>query len=194
MTKNKKMKYRIEKSPYKLGQKVFIITGIGKYAETRVSYLSYWMCEDKKQIVGIPRGIVITHVLFYDDYIIPQDDGLKQIIYFNEDIIFKTNEEAKRASTFVPLNLDISPEQWIDAIGDRDTDIEDCDLPQCCAIISEMRSILIKCKEFKGLIQRDVDRLQFLAESHRFCPKKYSVLESIFTTLNMDLKKMEERK
>ena len=74
--------------------------------------------------------------------------------------VYEEEKDALAAAEWFPV-ISISPQEWLVAIGDRDgpSGIEDCELSRLDERIAEARTILIRCKENEGLLQRDVRRL-----------------------------------
>jgi hypothetical protein len=110
--------------------------------------------------------------------------------YFDEMEIYPSKEEAERLTRKVAVEF--SDEDWRDAIGlapgdDRASYDEEAELGPCCANISEIRDMLFECAENKGLIVRDVERLQAMLDGHEsatksMCPTLYKILDAIGVT------------
>lgn len=94
---------------------------------------------------------------------------------------------AQSEMKFTPVSL--SDEEWQLAIGERGydadfskdgskVDIEDCELGLCCKDISDIRDILIECKENGGLNHRQIKRLSELIILHE-PPTKMEHLKKI---------------
>jgi hypothetical protein len=73
---------------------------------------------------------------------------------------YEDQRKAQEASKFLKVKLD--EESWRIAVGDRKVqdenspyNIENSNLPSCCADVSEARSILLYCKRNGGLIVHD---------------------------------------
>lgn len=80
----------------------------------------------------------------------------------------------------------LTDEDWKKAIGNRDDfeSLENCELSCCCAVISEIRDILLECQKNSGLIERDVRTLcQYLGEHD--IPLKRKNLDKIFEQLGI---------
>jgi hypothetical protein len=88
---------------------------------------------------------------------------------YPHDKVYSTKEEAETLAKWHPVE-NISLEEWERAIGNRENDdsLDTCELSRCCAIISDIRDILLDCKENQGLIERDLLKLSDLLKSHDF--------------------------
>ncbi len=77
--------------------------------------------------------------------------------------VYEKEQDAVAAAEWFSV-ASISQQEWLVAIGERDgpTGIDDCELSRLNERIAEARSILIRCKENEGLLQRDVRRLVVL--------------------------------
>jgi hypothetical protein len=100
-------------------------------------------------------------------------------------------KKAQEASKFLEAKLD--EEAWRIAVGDRAVkdekspyNLKNCNLPPCCANISEARDILLYCKRNGGLIMHDRDKLKtLLFEGHDFKYNAQSPIAQIFKQLQV---------
>ena len=105
---------------------------------------------------------------------------------------YEDQKKAQDASRFLEVVLD--EEAWRIAVGDRDVQDEDspyslenCNLPPCCANISEARDILLYCKRNSGLIVHDRDEMaRYLFEGHDFGYNAQSPIGKIFEQLKVE--------
>ena len=91
------------------------------------------------------------------------DSDLTSVI--RERDFYDDQKKAQEASKFLEVTLD--EEAWRIAVGDRKVkdekspyNLENCNLPPCCANISEARDILLYCKRNGGLIVHDREELR----------------------------------
>lgn len=95
--------------------------------------------------------------------------GLKIPVPFIEvfvDNVYELEEMVKILTEFHPV-VGISEEEWLKAIGNYDDEgsIDKCDLPPCCASISQVRDILMDCKKEGGLVESRVRFLEYVLEN-----------------------------
>jgi len=99
--------------------------------------------------------------------------------------------KAQEESRFLEVKLD--EESWKIAVGVRDLhdenspySLEHCNLPPCCANISEARDILNYCKRNNGLTIHDRNELtKLLFEGHEFEYDPQSPIGRIFEQLQV---------
>ena len=77
-------------------------------------------------------------------------------------------EVVKKLTQWHPVSLE--KDRWKLAIGNPGDGIsfEKCELSSCCPTIVAIRSILFKCQEDSGLIERDTGELHQLLNSHEY--------------------------
>ena len=82
--------------------------------------------------------------------------------------VYPTQKLPNELAQWHPETL-LTTTEWKQAVGDRDDEasLEECELSPCCATISHIRDLLLKCENDSGLIERDVRRLRELLDSHR---------------------------
>ncbi len=109
---------------------------------------------------------------------------------FPRNEVYVTEAEAQELAQWNAVT-DISEEEWQRAVGDRDDkdiDIEECELSRCCAIVSSIRDLLLECKKYKGLIERDRRKLRTLLGQHEHpAPQgqRPPILDKILGRLNL---------
>jgi hypothetical protein len=102
--------------------------------------------------------------------------------------MYETKEAAEKDAKFTKVNF--SEDDWFAAIGlkegmDRLEYDEECELPPCCANISDIRNALEEVRSNKGLIERHRCELQDLLNQHperptrKQAPKLYRILDTI---------------
>lgn len=163
---------------YALEQKVWIGDD-QEVDEAEVIYHIVKMASDKGKTYGVIQRYALNRLnLKADD------------CYYGEEEIYPSKDEAERLTRKVSVQF--SDEEWREAIGlapgdDRSNYDEEADLGPCCAHISAIRDLLFDCAENKGLIVRDVERLQALLDGHEpatksMCPTLYKILDAIGVT------------
>lgn len=83
--------------------------------------------------------------------------------------MYATEAQAMELAQWHPVS-NLSEAEWEQAIGNREDDdsLEECDLSCCCATISAIRDLLLKCQENYGLIEREVRTLRQLLGEHEY--------------------------
>ena len=109
--------------------------------------------------------------------------------YCHERYLSETEEEAKAKAVFTKIG-EFSKEEWKKAIGSRkDGSHEDSELGTCCANISEIRTMLLSARKYKGVIEVDRQMLQEALNYHeRIGDYDQSVLKTILESLNLTWK------
>lgn len=110
----------------------------------------------------IPRIARIDKFLFTNYF----EDQYIEPGYIRLNRLVKTKKEAIRLTKFYPVKM--NEKEWVKITGVRDdrTNIdEDCELTVCCAAISHIRDLLLKCKEKGGLIQYDIELIKIEMKS-----------------------------
>lgn len=167
-------------SGFKVGDKVYVVCRPGHIEETKINAWEAGVIEekDKEPIIIIKKARL--DIILIDDYFIDQKIGT-EFVHFK--YLYKTKKEAEKEAKFYPVK-NISDKMWYEAIGDRDNDIEECELSSCCSNISDTRDLLIKCKKNKGLVGLEADWIKCLLESSGHADVgKRPVLKKIFKQL-----------
>jgi len=96
--------------------------------------------------------------------------------FWPSEDVYPTKAEAERQTKFTTVDLPNKVYQkalGVDEKGSRvkeskaEDSLEDCELPICCANISEVRDQLIRCMQRKGLEKRRIDLIKdYLESSH----------------------------
>ena len=89
---------------------------------------------------------------------------------FRPGEVYATEAQATELAQWHSVG-DLPEADWKQAIGDREDDesLEECELSRCCAVISSIRDILLKCQEDGGLVERDVRALrQLFSGEHEY--------------------------
>lgn len=150
----------LEREPqFQVRDKVWIIAGRNPQ-EDRVSAILLELCDagGDKQPVLICTGYRLgTANLDSSDF------------SFRLNEVYATEELAGELAQWHPVS-DLSEADWKQAIGDREDDasLEECELSRCCAVISAIRDLLLKCQEDGGLVERDVRTLRQLFGEHEY--------------------------
>ena len=173
------------KPRFKIGQTIYVPQ---KNEVVESSILGYDAAIGEKdgKLLGVITGYNIENFVFVRR---GEDSDLTTVI--QEEDFCDSQKKAKKASRFLEVNL--NEEAWKIAVGDRDVEdknspynIENCNLPRCCANISEARDILLYCKKNNGLIVQDRDKLTgILFEGHDFEYDVQSSLGEIFKQLQV---------
>jgi hypothetical protein len=159
----------------------YAICGPDKYEKVEISALYCWVAPHQGEWLAAPIKVRINKFIMSSYFKDKADD----IGRMSLNRLVKTEEEAKRLTQFHKVEL--TDEQWYQAIGDRDEDesLEDCELSDCCSTISEIRTLLITCKENKGLIVWETEILQSLLSDHSSY-EQTQILDKIFKQLDVD--------
>lgn len=170
---------------FDIGQKVFIVLGPDSYIEANVRIIN---CVIAKSDSGscalyLPK-YEFDCILFPNDYF---KDG-EDLIGVQEYRVFDNEEKAKEMSSFV--KVDIENDKWDDAIGNREDEetIDGCELAPCCANISKIRDILLKCKKYKGLTKMEIEDMAWslrALEEHNYSEELIPLVYEILTKLGV---------
>ena len=150
----------LEREPqFQVRDRVWVIAG-KNLQEDRVSSILLELCDvgGDKQPVLICTGYRLgTANLDSSDF------------SFRPNEVYATEELAREFAQWHPV-IDLSEADWKQAIGDREDDenLEECELSRCCAAISAIRDLLLKCQEDGGLAERDVRNLRQLLGEHEY--------------------------
>jgi len=161
-------------------RKAYAIVGPNNYKEIEISgFVSTLIHNKGKFEVYIQKARVDK--LFKSEYFNDCDCNYGEVIIKR---LVKTENKAKELVKFREVKL--TNKEWFNAIGDRNIldSIEECELQSCCAVISNIRDILIKCKEKNGLIVYEIEELKQNIDEHEEIEGK--VLEEIFKQLGID--------
>jgi len=179
---------------FDLGETVFAILGPDNYCQGQVTAYRSWVTKDKDKILVIPTEARLS-TFTLSDYFKDIEQDAVPFRYLTDD-----EEQAKNWSGVIPV--DCSDEDWFKAIGKRpdiekmiakdkysydlEDSLEDSELGVCCANISAVRDMLIKCRDNKGLIGWEVERLQGLCRnSYHDFPEDAPTLTNILKQLNV---------
>ena len=143
---------------FQVRDKVWVIAG-KDVQEDHVSAILFELCDDgNKQSTFICTGYRLGFA------------NLDSIdLLFSPNEIYESEELAKELAQWHPVS-DFSEADWKQAIGDRrdDQSLDESELSRCCALISNIRDLLLKCQEDGGLIERDVRILRKLLKEHEY--------------------------
>jgi len=186
---------KIEEFPdfLKLGEQVYVVYGPGKIKRARIDCYNAKVFEDPElgNVSCCPFAAVFS-TYFTNDYF---GNINWNIVPF--DFIAKDENQAKEWAKFYPVKC--SDEDWYKAIGSRPGSLEisdendeklesldDCELGTCCSTISDIRSMLIKCRDHKGLIGMEIIHLRSIINngSHDM-PEDAFILEKILKQLKI---------
>ena len=175
----------IDKPRYQIGQTIFVPQRDGAL-ETTIE--AYWIgaTTENEKLRGVIVGYRVKHPLIQvrrgEDAEIPSE--LLEKDFYDE------RARAEEASEFLPVVAD--EETWKRAVGVRrgedensSYNIDNSDLPSCCANISEARDILYYCKSQGGLLVHDCSELKRMLEGHGYSGES---LSKIMMQLRMEEK------
>ncbi|MFA5987126.1 MAG: hypothetical protein WC797_00530 [Candidatus Paceibacterota bacterium] len=149
-----------EEPRFNAGQRVWVIVdGVAVYVEdVTIRSILFELCENGK---GKPPVLICT------GYRLSEYNPGSGSFFSSPDEVYATKEVAEELAKWYPVK-DVSEAEWKQAIGDRQDDesLDSCELPSCCANISDARDIFAKCQQKGGLIERDVRRVRGLLEGH----------------------------
>lgn len=204
MTDKRTIKVDMEfpRSIFDLGKEVYVVLGPNDISEGNITAYRTWVIKDgDDKILIIPNAVRLS-IFTITDYFPNIEDDAVPFCYLTDD-----KEKAKKWSEVIPV--DCSDEDWFKAIGKRPTfeeikkaakektfdsedSLEECELASCCASISDVRTILIKCQENKGLIGWEVEALQkAVNNSNHDMPEDSPILTNILKQLDVEWKEEE---
>lgn len=191
----KKINMEVVTSKFDLGKDVFVILGPDRYSQGQITAYRTWAIPHENTILVMPNAVRLS-IFTMTDYFDDIEDDAVPFRYLTDD-----EEQAKKWAEVT--SAECSDEDWFKAIGQRpsfeemeqavkddDDDAEDSleesELGSCCANLSDIRTMLIKCKENKGLTGWEVERLQWLCDNacHEF-PEDAPTLKNILEQLNV---------
>ena len=186
---------------FELGKEVYVVLGPGDTCQGRVTAYQALVIDNHDSLWVMPNAVrldTFTITDYFDDI---EDDAVPWCyLTDNED-------QVKKWAESVPVEC--SDEDWFKAIGQRPTfeeikkaaeektfdsedSLENSELGSCCANLAEVRTILIKCKENKGLIVWEVVQLQdALNGCCHDMPEDALILKNILKQLNVEWKEQE---
>lgn len=191
-----KIDMEVPLSIFGLGKTVFVVLGPGHYCQGQITAYRSWVLESDGKIIVLPNAVRLsTYTLtnYFDDI----DDDAVPFRYL-------TDNEGKASGWSRVIPVECSDEDWFKAIGERPTfeeikkgaeektfdseeSIEECELASCCAGISNVRTILIKCQKNKGLIGWEVESLQeAVNNSGHDMAEDAPILTNILKQLNVE--------
>ena len=191
--------------PYQLGDVVFIVSDKDEITEGEVRSYIMEVGKGKDKLIAYPRCITSNVVFLQGDYF--RGRGEQDFTLAPIDRVFRTKEKAEEKAKFFPVCF--GEEVWLKALGKRgelktidgepqwveekEYDIENSELPSCCASISSVRDILYMAQEKKGLIQLDIDVI--ICELGACCVdlENSPNLRKIFKELEIDVKNLYDK-
>ncbi len=197
-----KVDMQVPRPIFSLGKKVYVVLGPDRICQGQITAYQSWVIEDKDGILVMPNAVRLT-IFTLTDYFPDIEDDVVPFRYLTDN-----EERAKKWSEVVPV--DCSDEDWLKAIGrrpsveemikaakektfDSEESLEESELASCCAGISHVRTILIKCQENKSLIGWEVEALQeAVNNSSHGMPEEAPILTNILKQLNVEWKEEEE--
>ena len=160
--KQKHFSFHEEHHPsFEIGQRVFVVLGPDKYISTSVRSINCILGPSGNGNCNlyIPK-YEFSNILFPNEYF----NEYEELLGVGEYRIFGKESEAKKMSTFI--SVDIDKKSWDEAVGDRENEetIEECELSPCCSVISDIRDILLKCKEYAGLTKLEINNVSWIED------------------------------
>ena len=173
------------KPRFAIGQRIYVPQKNDVVESPILGYDARIEQEDGKLLGGITG----YHIQNYVSVRRGDDSDFTSVIRAGD--FYEDKKKAQEASRFLEVILD--EEAWRIAGGDRDSqdenspyNLENCNLPPCCANISEARDILLYCKRNSGLIVHDRDEMtRYLFEGHDFEYDAQSPIGKIFEQLQV---------
>jgi len=178
-------------SKFDLGKKVYAVLGPNRYCHSEITAYRSWAIKKADGILILPNAVrLLTYTL--TDYFEDIEQNAVPFCYLTDN-----EEQVKKWSKVI--SVDCSDEDWFKAIGQRptyeemmqdtyiETRLEESELSFCCANLSYIRDILIKCKEYKGLTVWEVEGLRELCDNvcHEFS-EDAPTLKNILEQLNVN--------
>jgi hypothetical protein len=181
---------------FDLGETVFAVLGQDRYVDGEITAYRTWALKDRDGgILVLPNAVrlsAFTHGEYFEDI---ESDAVP--------FCYLTDNEEQAAKWSKVVSVKCSDEDWFKAIGQRPTfdemikaakegthdsedSLEESELGSCCANLSDIRTMLIKCKENTQLTMWEVERLQWLCDNacHDF-PEDAPILKNILEQLNV---------
>jgi len=184
---------------FDFGKEVYAVLGPDRYCQGQVTAYRTWAIRDGEGMVSVFPNAVRLSTFTITDYFDDIEDDVVPFRYLTDD-----EEQVKKWAEVVSVEL--SGEDWFKAIGYRPTfeeikesvksgkfdsedSLEESELGSCCAALADVRTILIKCKENRGLIVWEVECLQSAINGccHDM-PEDASILANILKQLNIEWK------
>lgn len=180
---------KFEPPNFELDSLVYVVCGPNEVVKTTICSFRGLIFNDLRLgTMAIAKEARISKLIL--------NDYFKEIEYEYVPFLYltKTEEEATELAQWIPVSL--TDNEWLLSIGDRDIkedlpgNIEDgCELGQCCANISEIRDVFIKCKEKGGMIELERRELKDrLEHSCHDMPEEHEILDKILKQLNLEWK------
>ena len=183
----KNLKWAFEKPVYKAGDEVWVISAIigqSKVNKTAVRKVPVNICYDDE--LRWDGWYDISLLTFPGDYLPPS--------WIYHWYVFNNEKDAKKAAKW--YSVDFTDEEWLKCIGDRKIphdlpgSIENCELVIGCVNdgTSDIRDLLIGCKENKGLMEIDRQRLENYINNCYNRPESLDNPKSLMSSLLKQLK------
>jgi hypothetical protein len=127
-------------------------------------------------------------VLFCTGYRLSHINGATNNGYYRPFEIYSSEAEAHELATWHAVTM--TQKEWVRAIGSRQNEksIDRCELAPCCANVSAIRDMLLRCQRDGGLMERDRQKLGHLLDEHEYpMPngKRPENLDKIMGQLNL---------
>ncbi len=185
-------------SKFDLDKKVYAVLGPDRYCHSEITAYRSFIFNGRLGIMAIPNAVRLSAYTL-TDYFEDIEQNAVPFKYLTDD-----EEQAKNWVKVTPIEC--SDEDWFKAMGQRPTveemiqagkdetfdsedSLEESELGVCCANLAAVRTMLIKCKEHKGLTGWEVERLQWMCDNvcHDF-PEDAPTLKNILEQLNVTWK------
>ena len=163
---------------YQPGDTVYAISPKGEIYDLRVRWVNARLIKDEELFACLTSYECNSFNRFSEDIF---------DCTFYQDKLYATEQDAEKDAKFIPVEF--SEDDWYKAIGLKDgvnrIDYDqECELSPCCAHISEIRNVLERVRENKGLIARERTILQELLDGHDSikpsdAPKLFDILGTI---------------
>jgi hypothetical protein len=166
---------------FSTGDRVWHISPNGIVRDTTIRLVNAQLIKNGKTWICCPTSYECVGPNYFRDGVLD--------FSFREGELYRNKRTAQRNAKFIPVNF--SEDEWYAAIGlkngiNRINYNEECDLPPCCSIISDIRSILDEIRQHKGVIMKKKRELQTLLNKHQFLgnnsSKLFDILQAIGVT------------
>ncbi len=187
---------------FELGKEVYVVLGPGHTCQGRVTAYHSLVIDNHDDSLWVLPHAVRLDTFTITDYFDDIEDDAVPWCYLADN-----GETVRRWSESV--SVEFSDEDWFKAIGKRPTfeeikkaaeektfdsedSLEESELGSCCAGIADVRTILIKCQENKGLIVWEVEQLQqAINGAGHDMPEDAPILKNILKQLKVEWKESE---
>lgn len=165
---------------FKIGEKVWCINVGRRVESTEVLSIRFELFNEQGKELLVCRGYNLRMLN------LNTEDEHRNLDCWPAKEVYATEHEAKVLAKLHAVE-DVSEEDWTKAIGNPDDEesFEKSELTPCCAEISNLRDLLMKCRKNKGLIERDMITLR------RFCLKGSHMPTNPIPTLKKILEKLD---